>query len=137
MLQASDNLFLQPQERNLLDQKWVALTTLKLLLFFHFSQLNLSALFWNWQNILKQNYVCSACNCSLLQTYFSVLCQHISRPWQIKFLVMNSYVLVFDIICSLTYFHSEIFVCFVQKIYYLDSPWTHTIFTVTSIRWLF
>ena len=93
-------------------------------------------LYFETEKTLKQNYILSACKCSLLQTSFSVLCWHVPRSWQIKFLVMYVHVLVFYIICSLTYFHIKIFVCVKQKISYLHSLWTQTIFVVESIRWI-
>ena len=85
---------MQPQERNLLGQKWVRKlqqTTLKLLLFFYFSK-------------------------QLLQTCFSVLFRLAPRPWQIKFLVIKVYVLVFYSICSWTHFHIKIFTRVKQKL---------------------
>ena len=92
--QASGNLLLQPQKRNLLGHKWVRKlrhTTLKLLLLFHFSK-------------------------QLLQTCFSLLCRLAPRPWQIKFLVIKVYVLVFYSICSLRHFHIKIFARVKQKL---------------------
>ena len=64
------NLFLQPRERNIPGQKSVKKLQSKVLLLFNFSEwLSLSALFWNWKNILTQN-CCFPCKCSLLQTCF-------------------------------------------------------------------
>lgn len=48
----------------------------------------------------------------------------------------NDSVLVFCIICSLTYFHIKIFASIKQKISCLHSFWTPTILVVKSIRWL-
>ena len=106
---------MQPRERNLLGQKSLRKlqqTTLMLILLFYFSkQLSISALFWNWKNILKQNYACSACNCNLLQTCFSMLCWRVPKPWQIKFLVMYVQYLFFTLFFLLTCFHIKIVLC--------------------------
>ena len=41
--------------------------------FFTFLNDSLGALFWNWKNILKQNYASSSCECSLLDMFFRAL----------------------------------------------------------------
>ena len=53
-------------------------TVLRIILLF--KPLSLAALVWNWKkNILKQNYACSTCKCSLLQTCFPLLCWRVPR----------------------------------------------------------
>ena len=67
----------------------------------------LSATHLNWKNTLKQNYTVCVCKCNLLKNSFSVLSWRVLRSRQIKFLLMYVHVLVFYIVCSLTYLHKK------------------------------
>ena len=53
------------------------------------------------------------------------------------FYICVAKILVFYIICSLTYFHIKLFVHVQQKTIYLHSLWTQIILAVKSIRWLY
>ena len=62
---------------------------------------------------------------------FSVLCRRVPRPWQMKFLAMCVHVFVFYIILFVNTHinvHSKIFAGVKQKVPYLHSLWTQTIF---------
>ena len=71
----------------------------------------------------------------IIITLFSIVTH--GRLWKIIFVVMNVHVLVFYIICSLTYCHIKIFARVKQKISYSHSSWTQTISAVKLIRWLY
>ena len=71
----------------------------------------LSAIHLNWKNTLKQNYAACVWKCNLLKNSFSVLSWRVLRSRQIKFLLMYVHVLVFYIVCSLTYFHKKTCTC--------------------------
>ena len=71
----------------------------------------LSAIHLNWKNTSKQNYTVCVCKCNLLKNSFSVLSWRVLRSRQIKFLLMYVHVLVFYIVCSLTYFHKKTCTC--------------------------
>ena len=85
--------------------------------------MSLSALFWNWE--------------IMLQTCFFVLCRLVPRPWQMKFLAMYVHVQVFYIILFVNIHinvHSKIFAVVKQKVPYLHSLWTQTIFRSSHQR---
>ena len=86
--------------------------------------------------VAKLYFSCLYVQLSLLQICFSVLCQCVPRPWQVKFLVIYIHVLKFYIIFLLTYFHIKIFLPVKQKIIYLHPSRMQTILAVKSIRWL-
>ena len=93
------------------------------MLFYFSKRFSPSGLFWNWENILKQNYVYSSCKCRLLQTCFSCALSACTQALTIQILcvVLHTRVLHY----SLMYFHIRIIVRVRQKKYLTCIPREH------------